>query len=434
MRWSFFSFIWLLGGSTLIHAQLSPITKITLNFTADGSLPVVAEAKEQNGALVPSGDINLLESTKYVLQITLSDDASTDINAEILADANRYQFFFESSSNVFNGSPSSLDADNNGLPIGLATSMTTACVDGEGAGDSLRMALNDLMMSKSALSNIDSGDQILNISWVVSLSEDPGAPPCENEEEIITDVILKWIPNTSGDTVVARAQDPDGEGPQNLQILDDINLLESTDYTLHIEVRNEIEGEDITEEIREEDDEHMFFFAFTDGIFSDPNGDGNIDNRDDAVRYNDVDENDLPVGLSTSWTTAAAMAGGDFRLVLKHQPDLKSATSTSEDGGTDIDLIWKINSVVTSNRDFKVLNPAKLILTPNPVDDEIHLTLDAELPSHGAKVLIYHVSGQLMQVEPSFEPIIDVAHLTSGIYLVQYIHGRNLINKRFIKS
>jgi hypothetical protein len=63
------------------------------------------------------------------------------------------------------------------------------------------------------------------------------------------------------------------------------------------------------------------------------------------VNYNDFDENSLPVGLSTSWTTECVEenVSGKFRLVLKHQPDIKSATSTAEDGGTDLDLEWDIN-------------------------------------------------------------------------------------------
>ncbi len=613
MRWFMYSFFILLGGTISLHAQLTPITKVTLTFTADGMQPVVAEAVDRDGGgLVADSSINLLESTEYTLEITLSDTASMlDINAEVLANADRYQFFFAGSETILNDSPTYTDTDGNGLPIGLTTSITTSCVDEGIVGDSLLVTLNDLMMSKSMQTTIDSGVQILNVSWMVSLAndpeapaceneeeiitdvilswvptaggdtivaraqdpdgegpqdlqilndidllegtdynlhialrneiegediteeimeeddehmfffsfgdelfldpdgdgnidnrtdalnyndmdengfpvglstnwttecgeetttgdfrlilkhqpdvksatstaedggtdldltfivnvgEDPEAPPCENEEEIITDVILRWIPTAGGDTIMARAQDPDGEGPQDLQILDEINLLESTDYNLHIEVRNEIEGEDITEEIREEDDEHMFFFSFTEGIFSDPSGDGNVDSRSDTIRYNDRDENNLPVGLSTSWTTATAMTGGDFRLVLKHQPDIKSPTSTAEDGGTDLDLIWKINNVVTSSREFEILDPSKLVLAPNPVEDELQMILDTDLQSQGAKISIYHVSGQLMQLFPNFEPTIDVGHLASGIYLAQYIYGKKLIVKKFVKN
>ena len=122
----------------------------------------------------------------------------------------------------------------------------------------------------------------------------------------------------------------------------------STEYQLSITLTNSIEGEDITEEIMEEDDEHMFFFEWTDDMFADPNGNGNADNRDDAVNYVDFDENNLPVGLLTDWTTKLEMSTGTFRVVLKHQPDIKSETSTIDDGGTDVDLTWNFGSVVST--------------------------------------------------------------------------------------
>jgi hypothetical protein len=88
----------------------------------------------------------------------------------------------------------------------------------------------------------------------------------------------------------------------------------------------------------------MFFFGFTADTFSDPAGDGNIDARADALNYNDQDESGNPVGLSTNWSTGAATsAAGDFRILLKHQPDLKTATSDATVGGTDVDLTFVIN-------------------------------------------------------------------------------------------
>ena len=111
---------------------------------------------------------------------------------------------------------------------------------------------------------------------------------------------LTFTPTAGGATVTAAAQDPDGPGPLPLQITQQIALLESTEYEMAITLFNSIEGEDITEEIMEEDDEHMFFFSFTDGAFTSPAGDGNIDNRADPMNYNDFDGNGLPVGLSTN--------------------------------------------------------------------------------------------------------------------------------------
>lgn len=185
------------------------------------------------------------------------------------------------------------------------------------------------------------------IFGVISCGDDdePSAPAEENAEEVITDVMLTFTPQGGGATVTARAQDPDGDGPQDLQVLGDITLQSASNYELTLSLTNEenpIDIEDITAEIRDEAEEHMFFFSWTDGLFSDPTGNGNVDNRSDAVNYDDVDGDGLPLGLTTSWSTGPS-ASGSFRVILKHQPDgIKTATSGISDGDTDIDISWQI--------------------------------------------------------------------------------------------
>jgi hypothetical protein len=60
------------------------------------------------------------------------------------------------------------------------------------------------------------------------------------------------------------------------------------------------------------------------------------------VNYEDEDANGLPLGLETSWTTGAA-SSGKFRVMLKHQPALKTTSSTSSTGETDLDTEFTIN-------------------------------------------------------------------------------------------
>ncbi len=185
------------------------------------------------------------------------------------------------------------------------------------------------------------------IFGVISCGDDdePSAPVEENAEEVITDVMLTFTPQGGGATVTARAQDPDGDGPQDLQVLGDITLQSASNYELTLSLTNEenpIDIEDITIEIREEAEEHMFFFSWTDGLFSDPTGNGNVDNRSDGVNYDDADGDGLPLGLTTSWSTGPS-ASGSFRVILKHQPDgIKTATSGTSEGDTDIDISWQI--------------------------------------------------------------------------------------------
>lgn len=180
---------------------------------------------------------------------------------------------------------------------------------------------------------------ILGIGLLGFVSCDNDVPEAEDEEEIITDVTLTFT--SAAGTVTASAQDPDGEGPESIEVSGSIDLAPNTEYILTLALENSVEGESITEEIEEEDEEHMFFFAFTEGLFSDPAGNGNVDARSDVVNYNDADANGFPVGLSTTWTTGDA-AEGTFQLILKHQPDLKSASSGSTVGSSDVDLTWNV--------------------------------------------------------------------------------------------
>ena len=224
-------------------------------------------------------------------------------------------------------------------------------------------------------------------------------PEEEHDHEVITDVKLVFT-NTqdSTDVVEALAQDPDGEGIEDLTIVDSINLKKSTAYTLTFEILNMHEdehddhegedhdddhegedhdddhegedhdddhegedhdddhegedhdddhddhAEDIGAEIAEEADEHQFFFAFSNDAFANPTGDGNIDNASDAINYNDSDENGNPLGMNTSWeTSSSALSGGSFTVRLQHQPGVKTASSGANDGDSDFDLTFVLN-------------------------------------------------------------------------------------------
>ena len=178
-------------------------------------------------------------------------------------------------------------------------------------------------------------------------TEDDVAPEEENEVEVFTDVTLIFT-NTAdnSDVVRASAQDPDGTGIQELQILDAITLAADTEYTLTYEILNALDPadvENIGDEILEEDNEHQFFFSFTENIFADPTGNGNIDATADPINYNDADENGNPVGLSSAWTTGGtASSEASFTVRLQHQPDVKTDTSGSNDGDTDFELTFAL--------------------------------------------------------------------------------------------
>lgn len=185
---------------------------------------------------------------------------------------------------------------------------------------------------------------VLTLFIFTACEEDEAAPEEENEVEVFTDVKLVFTPAGGGAAVEAAAQDPDGAGVQELQVLGAIDLLANTEYTLTMVIENCLESpcELMNEEIEEEDEEHQFFFSFTNDAFTSPVGNGNIDTASDPLNYNDADGNGNSIGLNTSWTTGSA-SSGTFTVQLQHQPDVKTATSGATDGDTDFALTFNLN-------------------------------------------------------------------------------------------
>jgi hypothetical protein len=181
--------------------------------------------------------------------------------------------------------------------------------------------------------------------FVMFFSCETPEPVKEATPETITRLQLTFTPDGGGDPIIVEATDPDAEGVQEITATDSIRLLASVNYELQIHVFNELVEPaapeyDITVEIEDEGVEHLLLFGWTENAFASPAGNGNIDRRNDDVVYLDADLNGLPLGLRTSWATNASVIKGDFRIVLKHQPDLKSENSGADTGETDLDFTF----------------------------------------------------------------------------------------------
>jgi hypothetical protein len=177
-------------------------------------------------------------------------------------------------------------------------------------------------------------------------------PQKEEAPELVTRATLTFTPAGDGTPTIVTATDPDGEGFQDIAVDGPIDLETNKTYILTLTLINQLAeltdpAYNITDEVEEEGIEHQFYFGWTGNVFSNPTGDGNIDNKDDAVNYtggaNSKDANNRPLGLTTTWTSTANVASGTFRVLLKHQPDLKSDTSDSNTGETDLDISFTIN-------------------------------------------------------------------------------------------
>src|SRR5690606_29138463 len=98
---------------------------------------------------------------------------------------------------------------------------------------------------------------LLSATVITGCEKDKGE---ENEEEVITTVELTFTPSGGGTALVFTFNDPDGPGGM-APTTDDIVLSANTTYNVSAAFRNDIAGEDITEEIEEEDDAHRIYYT-----------------------------------------------------------------------------------------------------------------------------------------------------------------------------
>lgn len=185
------------------------------------------------------------------------------------------------------------------------------------------------------LSRFFLGSFLLATLLLVSCGDDPEPA---NEEELITTFTLTLTPVGGGTAVTLEFYDEDGDGalspvytysPSTSGEFPAAILAANTAYTGTISLLNESEApaENITEEIEEEDDEHLFCFTV--------GGGANID-----YSYADEDANALPVGLTTNWETGDASTG-TITIVLRHQPGTKTGACPGP-GDTDIEVTFNV--------------------------------------------------------------------------------------------
>lgn len=177
---------------------------------------------------------------------------------------------------------------------------------------------------------------VVATSLLLSCSDDPKPV---NEEEVITTLTITLTPvGVGGDPVILEFFDEDGDGaiepvytytPTTRGGSPAGILSASTTYNAVIELLNETEtpAEDITVEILEEADEHLFCFT--------PGGTLNL-----VIEPTDEDGEGLPVGIASSWVTGAASTG-TVTVVLRHQPGVKTGACPG-DGDTDISVTFNI--------------------------------------------------------------------------------------------
>ncbi|RNL93370.1 type 1 periplasmic binding fold superfamily protein [Sinomicrobium pectinilyticum] len=189
--------------------------------------------------------------------------------------------------------------------------------------------------------------------FFTSCSSDDDNPDPVNEEELITKVTIT-LQAENAETVTMEYSDEsglghdhdhdhEGEGAEDDHDHDGLEgvvsgpLKPNTSYTGSIALWNESvsPAENITDEIKEEADEHQFFYQAIGGLEID------TDYLDKESDYLSTDSSN-PVGLQFNLTTGAA-GHGDLRVVLRHQPKKPNTGLDDAGGETDMDISFHVH-------------------------------------------------------------------------------------------
>ena len=173
---------------------------------------------------------------------------------------------------------------------------------------------------------------VVGLFLFTACNDDEATPP--NEEEVITTLIMTFTPDGGGAAVAFTFQDLDGDGG-NAPTTITAPLAANTTYNTTVTFLNETEtpAEDITEEVKEEDEEHQVFYGITGANLT--------------VAYADADADTNPVGVETVVTTGDASTG-TLNVVLRHEPDKNAAGVSDGDitnagGSSDIDVTFDVD-------------------------------------------------------------------------------------------
>lgn len=171
---------------------------------------------------------------------------------------------------------------------------------------------------------------LLALPFVFTACDDDKDPAPIDENEVITTVTYTLTPVGGGTPVAVTFRDPDGDqGSQPGVITGALTLAAGTSYTGSLTVLDETKSpaDNVTEEIREKADEHLFVYTVSPaGLLT--------------VTRTDRDSKGLEVGLNTSVQARATAGTGTLNIVLRHQPGTKDGTATP--GSSDVDVSFPV--------------------------------------------------------------------------------------------
>lgn len=176
-----------------------------------------------------------------------------------------------------------------------------------------------------------------------SCSSDDPVP--ENDGELITDVTLTFQEldasnNPVGSSFDFTASDSEGIEIGSTPTVETVTLAKGKKYQMTIDVYNSVAGEDITEEISEESDEHQFYFL------------GSAFAGTPILTYVYDDEGGIKLGLKGLITVdeSPILNNGNMQILLRHDLDKSfpgadnpNFSNYSQAGGeSDLDIIFPL--------------------------------------------------------------------------------------------
>ena len=182
---------------------------------------------------------------------------------------------------------------------------------------------------------------LIGLALASCKSEDPVV---ENDEEVITDVTLRFTELNSSGTSVGDPFEFKASDPQGIELgtpsIESVNLSKGKSYKMEIILFNSIAGEDITAEVQEEADEHQFFFLGTAFVGS------------PVLTYSYNDQGGELIGLNGTVMVSQSPGfnNANMRIILRHDLDKNYPGATNPNfenfaqagGETDLDITFPL--------------------------------------------------------------------------------------------
>ncbi len=172
------------------------------------------------------------------------------------------------------------------------------------------------------------------VLWAVLLAAAVTVTACKKddeqvpeENELITTVTLTFTEAGTTNVRTVTYKDSDGDGGA-APMIGKLSLAPNKTYNLTVQILDETKTpvDNVTEEITEEKDEHLFVYTPTPATLL-------------TVTITDKDSRNFPVGLTGTAVTGAA-GTGKLQVVLRHQPPVGGnpvKNGTAGPGSSDFD-------------------------------------------------------------------------------------------------